>query len=246
MVTGAGRFDRLGAGAPDPAAAAQAARAAREKRKPPLRDRSRGRHPAAGGRFAMAPSGQRSYPCSGRSSMAPLVRRIIEENGVETIYHAAAFKHVPLVEHNPVVGLRNNTFGTATLADAAAACGVERFVLISTDKAVRPTSIMGASKRLAEMVLQARAAEGAGSNGVHHGALRQRARQLGLGCAPLPPPDRGGRPRDGDAPGYDPLLHVDPGSSGTGHPGGRHGHRAATCSFSTWASRSRSTIWHGR
>jgi FlaA1/EpsC-like NDP-sugar epimerase len=92
----------------------------------------------------------------------PLVRTTIEANAVQTIYHAAAFKHVPLVEHNPVAGLRNNTFGTATLADAAAACGVERLVLISTDKAVRPTSIMGASKRLAEMILQANAAENAG------------------------------------------------------------------------------------
>jgi FlaA1/EpsC-like NDP-sugar epimerase len=98
-------------------------------------------------------------PVLGSVLDGPLVRRVIEENGVETIYHAAAFKHVPLVERNPVVGLSNNTFGTATLADVAAACGVERFVLISTDKAVRPTSIMGASKRLAEMALQARAAE---------------------------------------------------------------------------------------
>ena len=90
---------------------------------------------------------------------AALVRRTIEENGVQTIYHAAAFKHVPIVERNPVAGLRNNTFGTICLADAAAACGVERLVLVSTDKAVRPTSVMGASKRLAEMALQARAAE---------------------------------------------------------------------------------------
>jgi FlaA1/EpsC-like NDP-sugar epimerase len=90
---------------------------------------------------------------------AALVRTTIEENGVETVYHAAAFKHVPIVERNPVAGLRNNTFGTICLADAALACGVERFVLVSTDKAVRPTSVMGASKRLAEMALQARAAE---------------------------------------------------------------------------------------
>ncbi len=90
---------------------------------------------------------------------AALVRRTIEESRVETIYHAAAFKHVPIVERNPVAGLRNNTFGTICLADAAAACGVERLVLVSTDKAVRPTSVMGASKRLAEMALQARAAE---------------------------------------------------------------------------------------
>lgn len=88
-----------------------------------------------------------------------LVRRVLEQNHIETIYHAAAFKHVPLVEHNPAAGLRNNTFGTATLAEAAIACQVERMVLISTDKAVRPTSIMGATKRLAEMILQAHAAE---------------------------------------------------------------------------------------
>lgn len=72
----------------------------------------------------------------------------------ETIYHAAAYKHVPIVEQNPITGLRNNTFGTLSLAAAAMDQGVERVVLISTDKAVRPTSIMGASKRLAEMVLQ--------------------------------------------------------------------------------------------
>lgn len=90
----------------------------------------------------------------------PCVRKAIESNAIDTIYHAAAFKHVPIVEHNAVAGLRNNVFGTATVAEAAERCGVERFVLISTDKAVRPTSIMGASKRLAEMVLQARAASG--------------------------------------------------------------------------------------
>ena len=93
---------------------------------------------------------------------AALVRQTIDKYGTETIYHAAAYKHVPIVEHNAVAGLRNNTFGTAVLAEAAERGGVERFVLVSTDKAVRPTSIMGASKRLAEMVLQARAASGGG------------------------------------------------------------------------------------
>jgi FlaA1/EpsC-like NDP-sugar epimerase len=87
-----------------------------------------------------------------------LVTRTIDRYAVQTVYHAAAYKHVPIVEHNAAVGLQNNTFGTAVLAEAAEACGVERFVLVSTDKAVRPTSIMGASKRLAEMILQARAA----------------------------------------------------------------------------------------
>ena len=74
---------------------------------------------------------------------------------VETIYHAAAYKHVPIVEKNTNEGIRNNVFGTLYCAQAAIATGVETFVLISTDKAVRPTNTMGASKRLAELVLQA-------------------------------------------------------------------------------------------
>jgi len=72
-----------------------------------------------------------------------------------TIYHAAAYKHVPLVEHNPAEGIRNNVFGTYNVARAAVENGVADFVLVSTDKAVRPTNVMGASKRLAEMILQA-------------------------------------------------------------------------------------------
>lgn len=77
--------------------------------------------------------------------------------GVQTVYHAAAFKHVPLVEHNVAEGVRNNVFGTAVVLDAAVAARVESFIMVSTDKAVRPTNIMGASKRLAEMVCQAKA-----------------------------------------------------------------------------------------
>ncbi|GAA4012852.1 nucleoside-diphosphate sugar epimerase/dehydratase [Actimicrobium antarcticum] len=82
-------------------------------------------------------------------------QQIMRSFHVETLYHAAAYKHVPLVEHNPIEGVRNNAFGTLSLARAAIAAGVSCFVLISTDKAVRPTNVMGATKRLAELVLQA-------------------------------------------------------------------------------------------
>ncbi len=84
---------------------------------------------------------------------------LLQQHGIATIYHAAAYKHVPIVEDNPTEGLRNNTFGTRAVAKAARRAGVERMVLISTDKAVRPTNIMGASKRLAELVLQAEASD---------------------------------------------------------------------------------------
>jgi len=79
--------------------------------------------------------------------------------GVQTVYHAAAYKHVPLVEYNVVEGVRNNVFGTYYTAKAAIDSGVESFVLISTDKAVRPTNVMGTSKRMAELGLQALAAK---------------------------------------------------------------------------------------
>lgn len=88
-----------------------------------------------------------------------VVRDTIKRYDIETIYHAAAYKHVPIVEQNAGVGLLNNTFGCAVIAEAARDLGVERFVLISTDKAVRPTNVMGASKRLGELVLQAHAAD---------------------------------------------------------------------------------------
>lgn len=85
------------------------------------------------------------------------VRQVLAEHKVQVVLHAAAYKHVPLVEANPLAGLANNVFGTQTLAAVAADYGVERFILVSSDKAVRPTNVMGASKRLAELVVQDRA-----------------------------------------------------------------------------------------
>lgn len=81
--------------------------------------------------------------------------QIMSSFQVNTVYHAAAYKHVPLVENNVIEGVRNNIFGTLYCAKAAIKSGVEKFVLISTDKAVRPTNTMGATKRMAELVLQA-------------------------------------------------------------------------------------------
>jgi FlaA1/EpsC-like NDP-sugar epimerase len=88
-----------------------------------------------------------------------LIAETLARHSIQTIYHAAAYKHVPIVEDNPFVGLHNNVFGTSVVAEAALAHGVELMVLISTDKAVRPANVMGASKRLSELVLQALAAQ---------------------------------------------------------------------------------------
>lgn len=88
------------------------------------------------------------------------VREVMIAFGVQTVYHAAAYKHVVLVEENVVEGICNNVFGTKVVAEAAADAGIESFILVSTDKAVRPTNFMGASKRMAELICQAFAQRG--------------------------------------------------------------------------------------
>ncbi|KKL00421.1 polysaccharide biosynthesis protein [Rheinheimera mesophila] len=93
-------------------------------------------------------------PVLGSVQQQKLLEQVMTNFQVNTVYHAAAYKHVPLVEYNMVEGVRNNVFGTWACAEAAIAAKVEHFVLISTDKAVRPTNVMGASKRMAELVLQ--------------------------------------------------------------------------------------------
>lgn len=93
-------------------------------------------------------------PVLGSITDPALMRRTMANYDIQVVLHAAAYKHVPLVEQNAIVGISNNVLGTQTLATAAAAANVERFILISSDKAVRPKNIMGASKRLAEIVVQ--------------------------------------------------------------------------------------------
>jgi FlaA1/EpsC-like NDP-sugar epimerase len=98
-------------------------------------------------------------PVLGSTNNKALLENIMKSFNVYSVYHAAAYKHVPLVEHNIIEGTNNNLFGTKNAAEAAIAANVANFLLISSDKAVRPTNVMGATKRLAELVLQALAAE---------------------------------------------------------------------------------------
>lgn len=98
-------------------------------------------------------------PVLGSVQYSRRVEDTIKTFGVQTIYHAAAYKHVPLVEENVVEGVLNNVFGTLAISSAAKKLGVENFILISTDKAVRPTNVMGATKRIAELICQAHTQE---------------------------------------------------------------------------------------
>ena len=94
-------------------------------------------------------------PCLASVRDGDLLLKIFRAHQPTTVFHAAAYKHVPLVEQNPAEGIRNNVFGTFTCAQVSLECRVSQFILVSTDKAVRPTNVMGASKRIAELVLQA-------------------------------------------------------------------------------------------
>ncbi|MDV6316121.1 nucleoside-diphosphate sugar epimerase/dehydratase [Idiomarina sp. HP20-50] len=98
--------------------------------------------------------GAEIIPVIGTVQRRNRIETVLKTFAVDTVYHAAAYKHVPLVEYNMVEGVRNNVFGTWHTAEAAITAGVKQFVLISTDKAVRPTNVMGTTKRLSELVLQ--------------------------------------------------------------------------------------------
>lgn len=109
-----------------------------------------------------AAQGVKIIPLLGSVLDSNKLKRVYGEFGVQSVFHAAAYKHVPMIEINPAAGIWNNVFGTLCTVEAACLCGVETFVLVSTDKAVRPTNVMGCSKRLAELVLQAKNIQEAG------------------------------------------------------------------------------------
>jgi len=110
-------------------------------------------------------------PVLGSVTDEPLIQRTLTEHKVAVVFHAAAHKHVPLVEENPLEGIRNNVFGTSVIARQSYECGVQNFVLISTDKAVRPSNVMGATKRWAELIVR------------HYGGLAEAKGQAMKFCA---------------------------------------------------------------
>ena len=123
------------------------------------------------------------------------MRQVFERYRPTVVFHAAAYKHVPLMEANPLESVRNNALATKAIADVAAEFGADRFVLVSTDKAVNPKTVMGQSKALCEWIVEAYGARGGRADALRRRPLRQRARLVGLGDPDLPPPDRQGRAR---------------------------------------------------
>ncbi|MFN7003117.1 MAG: polysaccharide biosynthesis protein [Roseinatronobacter sp.] len=111
-------------------------------------------------RDKLGPDGPKLYPVLGSVQNPGRIRTLLRSFKVQTIYHAAAYKHVRMVEENLLEGLNNNVIGTRVIAEAATAMGVESFTLVSTDKTVRPRNVMGASKRLAELICQTEAQKG--------------------------------------------------------------------------------------
>ncbi len=169
------------------------------------------------------------------------VMAVFEQFRPEVVFHAAAHKHVPVLEHHPIEAARTNVFGTLNVVEAAMAVGAQRFVQISTDKAVRPSSVMGASKRLAEQIVLSRAPE---RRLLLHGPVRQRAGQPGQRDPHLHPADRQRGPGHRHRRPDDPVLHE---RGGVGPAGARSRRScptaAARSSCSRWASPSASSTW---
>jgi FlaA1/EpsC-like NDP-sugar epimerase len=149
------------------------------------------------------------------------VRQVFEKYRPAVVFHAAAYKHVPLMEANPLEAVRNNTLGTRTVAEVAVEHGAKRFVLVSTDKAANAKNVMGQSKALGEWIVESYGARNDVTT--RFCAVRQRAGFLGQRDPDLSPADRERRPCHRDAPGDDALLHDDSGGRAARRAGRRHG-----------------------
>ena len=148
-------------------------------------------------------------------------REVFEKYKPTVVFHAAAYKHVPLMETHPLESVRNNVVGTRITAELSAEFGVERFVLISTDKAVNPKTVMGQSKALCEWVIESLGHRRDVHDALRRRPLRQRAQLVRLGDPDVPAADRARRPGDGDASRDDALLHDHPGGGVARRAGGR-------------------------
>ena len=149
------------------------------------------------------------------------MRQVFAKYRPGVVFHAAAYKHVAMMEANPIEAVRNNTLGTRTLADVAVEFGAKRFVLVSTDKAANPRTIMGQSKALCEWIVETWGHRGDVSTRFVAVRFGNVLGSSGLGDPDLPPSDREGRAGDGDAPGDDTVLHDDPRGRAARRPGGR-------------------------
>ena len=168
------------------------------------------------------------------------MREVFAEHRPTVVFHAAAYKHVGLMEDNPVEAVRNNALATRIVAHIAGESGAHRFVLVSTDKAVSPTTVMGASKALAEWAVEAARARHPRTS---YATVRF-GNVLGSSGSVVPifrAPDRGRRPGDRDRRAHDALLHDDPRGRPADHPRRLARATAARCSCSRWASRSGSS-----
>ena len=167
---------------------------------------------------------------------APKMRQVFEKYRPDVVFHAAAYKHVPLMEANPLEAVRNNSLGTRTVADIAVEFGAKRFVLISTDKAVNAEERDGPVEALCEWIVEAWGHRDDIDDAVLRRALRQRARLVGQRRPDLPQADRPRRPGHRHASGDDALLHDDPRGGAARPPGRARSAAAARSSCSTWAS----------